>query len=200
MKLIAGLGNPGREYEGTWHNLGFVVIDKLMEQSGPRRYRTESEALVASAEVGQERVLLIKPLTFMNLSGNSVRLILERHGDGDPSNLVVVVDDVAPPLGMIRVRSHGSAGGHNGLKSIIDRLGTQVFSRVRLGIKPDHPVEDMARFVLSPVGKRDREPVEQMVAKACDAVTEIVVEGVERAMADFNHRVKEADEPSASTQ
>lgn len=200
MKLIAGLGNPGREYEGTWHNLGFMVIDKLMERSGSRRYRPESEALVAASEIGSERVLLIKPQTFMNLSGNAVSPLVERHGDGDPANLVVVVDDAALPLGMIRVRSHGSAGGHNGLKSIIERLGTQAFPRVRLGIKPSHPVEDMKRFVLSPIGKRDREPVEEMVVIGCEAVTEIVVEGVERAMAVFNHRVKEPDGPAAPTQ
>jgi PTH1 family peptidyl-tRNA hydrolase len=127
-----------------------MVIDKLRELGGPRRFRTESESLVAASDIGIERVLLIKPQTFMNLSGNALRPLLEHYGDDDPANLLVVVDDAALPLGMIRVRSHGSAGGHNGLKSIIERLGTRAFPRVRLGIKPDHPVDDMKRFVLSP--------------------------------------------------
>jgi len=138
MKLIVGLGNPDPEYEATWHNLGFRVIDGLAERKGIRRFRIESEAQVAQAECGGEPVILVKPQTYMNLSGNAVRPLLERYALGDPASLIVICDDIALPLGMIRVRGQGSAGGQKGLKSVIERLGTQQFCRVRLGIKPEH--------------------------------------------------------------
>lgn len=189
MKLIVGLGNPGQEYEATWHNLGFMVIDKLSERSGSGRFRNEAEAKVQAATVAGERVLLVKPQTYMNLSGNSVQQLLHRYAGGDAAQLIVVVDDTALPLGMIRVRAHGSAGGHNGLKSIIARLGTQEFMRVRLGVKPDHPVSDTSDFVLSPVPKPLRESVIQMVERATDAIEVILAEGIERAMAAFNERI-----------
>ena len=160
MKLIVGLGNPGREYEQTRHNLGFMLIDRLMERAGGRRFRAEANAQVAEVAIAGHRVMLVKPQTFMNLSGDAVRTLLARYGEGDAKNLIVAVDDVALPFGMIRVRPKGSAGGQKGLKSIIDRLGTQEFARVRLGIKPDHEVSDLASFVLSPIPTRDREKLE----------------------------------------
>jgi PTH1 family peptidyl-tRNA hydrolase len=190
MKLIVGLGNPGQEYEMTRHNLGFMLIDRLFERAAGRRFRTESSARIAQVELAGQRVVLVKPETFMNLSGDAVRPLLERHGDGQPSNLIVASDDVAIPFGMIRVRARGSAGGQKGLKSIIDALGTQEFARVRLGVKPDHPVDDLSSFVLSPIRKRDREQLDEAVHRAADAVESILTEGVERAMARFNERVK----------
>src|SRR5262245_43310107 len=195
MKLIVGLGNPGREYEATWHNLGFMLIDRLLEEGQSRRYRTEAEASVATSEIRGERILLVKPQTFMNLSGNAVRALLDRYGESEPSNLLVTVDDIALPLGMIRVRGDGSAGGHNGLKSIIERLGTHQFARLRMGIKPDHPVDEMADYVLSRISKRNRELVDEMVERAREAVEVIVVDGVERAMSLFNQRIKGAQLP-----
>lgn len=190
MKLIVGLGNPGREYEMTRHNLGFMLIDRLLARAGGRRFRSESSAKVAEVELAGQRVLLAKPQTYMNLSGDAVRPLLDRYGEGKPANLLVASDDVALPFGMIRVRARGSAGGQKGLKSIIERLGTQEFSRVRLGVKPDHPLDDLSRFVLSPIRNRDREQLEDSLDRAVDAVTVTLSEGVERAMARFNERVK----------
>ncbi len=190
MKLIVGLGNPGREYEMTRHNLGFMLIDRLLTRAGGRRFRSESSAKVAEGALAGQRVLLAKPQTYMNLSGDAVRPLLDRYGEGTPVNLIVASDDVALPFGMIRVRARGSAGGQKGLKSIIERLGTQEFARVRLGVKPDHPLDDLSKFVLSPIRNRDREQLEETLERAVDAVTVILSEGVERAMARFNERVK----------
>ena len=189
MKLIVGLGNPGREYEMTRHNLGFMLIDRLLTRAGGRRFRSESSAKVAEVALAGQRVLLAKPQTYMNLSGDAVRPLLDRYGEGKQANLVVASDDVALPFGMIRVRARGSAGGQKGLKSIIERLGTPEFARVRLGVKPDHPLDDLSRFVLSPIRNRDREQLEETLERAVDAVTVILSEGVERAMARFNERV-----------
>lgn len=189
MKLIVGLGNPGREYEMTRHNLGFMLIDRLLTRAGGRRFRSESSAKMAEVALAGQRVLLAKPQTYMNLSGDAVRPLLDRYGEGEPANLLVASDDVALPFGMIRVRARGSAGGQKGLKSIIERLGTQEFARVRLGVKPDHPLDDLSRFVLSPIRNRDREQLEETLERAVDAVTVILSEGVERAMARFNERV-----------
>jgi PTH1 family peptidyl-tRNA hydrolase len=190
MKLIVGLGNPGREYEATRHNLGFMLIDKLFERGRGHRFRNELNARVAEVTIAGNRVLLVKPQTFMNLSGSAVGPLLERYGEADAGNLIVASDDVALPFGMIRVRARGSAGGQKGLKSIIDRLGTQDFTRVRLGVKPDHPISGLSDFVLSPVSRRDRERLEAMLERAADAVTTILTDGVERAQALFNERLK----------
>jgi peptidyl-tRNA hydrolase, PTH1 family len=194
MKLIVGLGNPGREYEMTRHNLGFMLIDRLLGRAGGRRFRSESSAKVAEVELAGQRVLLAKPQTYMNLSGDAVRPLLDRYGEGKPASLLVASDDVALPFGMIRVRARGSAGGQKGLKSIIERLGTQEFARVRLGVKPDHPLDDLSRFVLSPIRNRDHAQLKETLERAVDAVTVILSEGVERAMARFNERVKSENE------
>src|SRR5215471_3848656 len=137
MKRIVGLGNPGREYEMTRHNIGFLLVDKLFERTGGRRFRNESNARVAEVTLAGQRVLLAKPQTFMNSSGDVVWPLVERYGESNFADLIVACDDVALPFGMIRVRARGSAGGHNGLKSIIERLGTREFARVRFGVKPD---------------------------------------------------------------
>jgi PTH1 family peptidyl-tRNA hydrolase len=190
MKLIVGLGNPGKQYEATRHNLGFMLIDRLMERAGGRRFRQEANAQVAEALLSGERVLLVKPQTFMNLSGGAVQALLERYGGASASNLVVALDDVALPFGMVRVRGRGSAGGQKGLRSIIERLGTQEFTRIRLGVKPYHPVSDLSAFVLSPIPRRELGSLEQMLDRAADAVAVVISDGVERAMALFNERVK----------
>jgi PTH1 family peptidyl-tRNA hydrolase len=149
---------------------------------------------VAEVELVGQRVLLAKPQTYMNLSGDAVRPLLDRYGEGKTVNLLVASDDVALPFGMIRVRARGSAGGQKGLKSIIERLGTQEFARVRLGVKPDHPLDDLSRFVLSPIRNRDHALLEETLERAVDAVTVMLGEGVERAMARFNERVKSENE------
>ncbi|HYP29211.1 MAG TPA: aminoacyl-tRNA hydrolase [Blastocatellia bacterium] len=190
MKVIAGLGNPGRDYDDTRHNLGFMLIDRLFARSGGRGFRAEANALVAEAGLAGERVILVKPQTFMNLSGDSVRPLLARYGEADAKNLIVTCDDVALPFGMVRVRPGGSAGGQKGLKSIIDRLGTNDFPRVRIGIRPDHPVSDLSRFVLARIPRGDRELLDATLDRAADAVEMILSEGVARAMSAFNERVK----------
>ncbi len=190
MKLIVGLGNPGREYEKTWHNLGFMLIDRLMQRAGGRRYRQEARAEVAQVELRGQRVIVVKPMTFMNLSGEAVRPLVEKYGEADARNIIAACDDIALPFGMIRVRARGSAGGQKGLKSIIERLGSEDFPRVRMGIKPDHPVSDLGDFVLMPIRSREREQLELMLDRAADAIELILAEGVERAMSAFNERVK----------
>lgn len=190
MKLIVGLGNPGREYEATRHNLGFMLIDRIIERGGGRRMRDEAGARVAELMLAGERVMVAKPQTFMNLSGSAVRPLLDRYGEGDPASLIVASDEVALPFGMIRVRGRGSAGGQKGLKSIIDRLSTNEFARIRLGVGPDHPVADLSTFVLSAIPKRDRDRLDQMLDRAADAVEVIISSGVDRAMALFNERVR----------
>jgi PTH1 family peptidyl-tRNA hydrolase len=194
MKVVVGLGNPGREYERTRHNLGFMLIDRLFERAGGRRFSDQAGARVARVVIGGEPALLAKPQTYMNLSGDSVVPLLRSYGDGNSQNLIVASDDVALPFGMIRVRARGSAGGQKGLKSIIDRLGTLEFVRVRLGAKPDHPVSDISSFVLSAIPRRDQQTLDEMLDRAADAVEILLVNGVERAMQQFNERIKPATE------
>jgi PTH1 family peptidyl-tRNA hydrolase len=194
MKLIVGLGNPGLEYEMTRHNLGFMLVDRLFERAGGRRFRNESNAKIAEVTLAGKRILLVKPQTFMNLSGDAARPLLEHYGEAEPSNLIVACDDVALPFGTIRVRPRGSAGGQKGLKSIIERLATQEFARVRLGVRPDHPVQELASFVLSAIPKRDRAVLDQTLERGADALEVVLTEGVEPAMALFNERVKPVTE------
>jgi PTH1 family peptidyl-tRNA hydrolase len=189
MKLIVGLGNPGRDYAMTRHNLGFMLIDRLFARAAGYRFREEANAEVAEVSVATERVLLVKPLTYMNLSGSAVRPLLEKYSEGEAKNLIVACDDVALPFGMIRIRPRGSAGGQKGLQSIIDRLGSQDFPRLRLGIKPEHQVGQLKGFVLSQIPKKDYEILNQVLERAADAVETIIKDGVERAMQMFNERV-----------
>ena len=190
MRLVVGLGNPGSEYDETRHNLGFMLIDRLFERAGGRKFRDEAGARVAQISLAGHPALLVKPQTFMNLSGDAVRPLLDRYSEGSPANLIVFSDDVALPFGMIRIRPRGSAGGQKGLKSIIERLGTQDFARLRLGAAPDHPISDLARFVLSRIPKRDVETLGAMLDRGMQAVDVMVSEGVERAMSLFNERIQ----------
>ena len=187
--MIAGLGNPGPEYENTWHNLGFLLIDRLTLRGGRLKFRVQAEALVAQTNIGGEKVLLAKPQTYMNLSGNSVKQLLNTYCEGEPANLLVACDDVALPIGMIRVRATGSAGGQKGLKSIIERVGSMNFPRVRLGIKPDHPMNDLVDYVLSPIPRRRWEEVDEMIDRGADAIEMILASGTAAAMQAFNQRV-----------
>jgi PTH1 family peptidyl-tRNA hydrolase len=167
-----------------------MLIDSLFERAGGRKFRDEAGAMVAPITLAGQKVLLVKPQTFMNLSGDAVRPLLDRYGEGNPANLIVLSDDVALPFGMIRIRPRGSAGGQKGLKSIIERLGTQDFSRVRLGAAPDHQISDLTRFVLSRIPKREAETLGGMLHRAMQAVDVIVSDGVERAMSLFNERIQ----------
>src|SRR5215211_6220548 len=155
--LIVGLGNPGERYEWTRHNLGFMLVDLLARQAGAQVKRAECRALVGRAEFEARAVELVKPQTYMNLSGESVACLLRKRAELKPArDLLVVCDDIAIPFGTIRLRPRGSSGGQKGLKNIIEVLGTDDFMRLRIGIRPDHPVSDTARFVLEDFPKSAR--------------------------------------------
>jgi PTH1 family peptidyl-tRNA hydrolase len=188
MWLVVGLGNPGLEYAWTPHNLGFLVVDAIAERAGIRVERPEAKSLVGIGEFAGKEIVLAKPHTMMNLSGLAVRDLLERCGCG-PAEMVVLYDDVALPWGMLRIRERGSAGSHNGLKSIIGTMGTMEFPRVRMGIQPDHPVGDLAAYVLRPMRKPDLEIAGEMAEQAADAVELIITRGIAHAMNRFNRRV-----------
>jgi len=188
VKLIVGLGNPGHEYHMTPHNLGFMAVDRLAEICRADLSRREARAMIASARFHGEHILLAKPQTFMNLSGVSVSGLL-RNRDLPLENLVVLVDDVDLPLGSLRIRRKGSAGGHNGLKSVIGALESDCFTRVRMGAGPERPVQDMVSYVLSPFGERELETVAEMIEQAVQAVRVILKEGAEKAMNLFNRKV-----------
>jgi peptidyl-tRNA hydrolase, PTH1 family len=187
VKLIVGLGNPGDEYHLTPHNLGFMAVDRLAETCGARFSRREARAIAASAEIEGEQAILAKPQTFMNLSGLAVLGLLKKRGVS-AEDLIVLVDDVDLPLGSLRIRSKGSAGGHNGLKSIIGELGTDQFVRVRMGAGPDRTVDDLVSYVLTPFRKKDLKIVAEMVDQAAEAARIILREGPEKAMNLFNRK------------
>jgi len=188
VKLIVGLGNPGCEYHLTPHNMGFMAIDRLAEICGTEVSRREARAAIASTRLDGEQVVLAKPQTFMNLSGVAVSGLLQRF-DAPVDDLIILVDDVDLPLGSLRIRRKGSAGGHNGLKSVIGALETDRFTRVRMGVGPEGPVEDLVSYVLAPFRKKDREAVTGMIDQAVQAVRMILKEGAEKAMNLFNRRV-----------
>lgn len=188
MKLIVGLGNPGYEYQWTPHNLGFLAADRLAESCGVELCRREAQALTAATEVEHVAVVLAKPQTFMNLSGMAVARLLDKYGLV-PRDLMVLVDDVDLPLGCLRIRQRGSAGGHNGLKSVIGVLQSDEFVRVRMGVGPEEPVDDLVSYVLGPFRKADLETVAATLDQAVEAVRVILKEGISRAMSRFNRRV-----------
>jgi PTH1 family peptidyl-tRNA hydrolase len=190
MRLIVGLGNSGMQYEWTPHNLGFLAIDRIAERAGIRVERPEAKSLVGYGQFGGQDVGLAKPQTLMNLSGLAVRGLLERL-ECTSEDLVVLYDDVALPWGMLRIRERGTAGGHNGLKSVIGAVGTTEFPRVRLGVQPDHPVGDLAGYVLRPMSKADLEIAAGMTEDAADAVELILAQGTPQAMNRFNRRIEQ---------
>ena len=187
MYLLVGLGNPGPEYEWTRHNLGFMLIDKLAAEAGTTVKRKDCRSLVGSATIENARVRLVKPQTFMNLSGEAVACVLAKSEIDDASkSLIVISDDLALPFGTIRLRERGSAGGHNGLKSIIDSIATNEFMRLRIGIQPEHPISDAKAFVLDEFRKAQREEVEKTLDKAAEAVHSVLRDGIKKAMSVFN--------------
>jgi peptidyl-tRNA hydrolase, PTH1 family len=187
MFLVAGLGNPGEEYAHTPHNLGFVVVDELANRHGIRVSRKDSQALMGLGEMEGQRVMLAKPQTYMNLSGISVRALVEKH-EIALDRIVVVYDELDLPWGSLRIKPKGSAAGHNGMKSVIEKLGTSEIARVRLGIHPGHQLASGKDFLLSPMGRARREELDEFISYAADAVRSIIAEGVEKAMTKFNRR------------
>ena len=184
--LIVGLGNPGEKYENTRHNVGFQVIDELAERQGKPVQRLKFKALTGLLTIGGEKALVMKPVTYMNLSGEAVRPAADFY-KLPPERILVISDDVALAAGRLRIRAKGSAGGHNGLKSIIQHLGTDQFPRVRVGVgqKP-HPDYDLADWVLGRPQGEDKKAIDAAVKRAADAVECILTQGLERGMGKFN--------------
>lgn len=188
MYTIVGLGNPGAEYEWTRHNLGFMLIDRIARESGATVKRSVCRALVGRTLLEGEAVELVKPQTYMNLSGESVACLVAKHEDKSAalSKLIVISDDLALPFGTIRLRPRGSAGGHNGLKSIIETLKTDEFMRLRIGIQPDHPISDTKRFVLDQFSKAALKEVDKVLERSEEALRVVLKDGIEKAMAGHN--------------
>jgi PTH1 family peptidyl-tRNA hydrolase len=187
VKVIVGLGNPGKEYERTRHNVGWWVVDHLADVWHFDGWRRDGEARVANGQVAGQKVRLVKPQTYMNLSGSVLRPYMRRAGWSPQRDLMVIVDEVALPLGSYRFRGNGSAGGHNGLKSVEAALERQDYARLRIGVGPVPPgVEDLADFVLAPLEPEERRAIEDLLEPMAEAVEFWMAEGVERAMSRFN--------------
>jgi PTH1 family peptidyl-tRNA hydrolase len=184
--IVVGLGNPGAKYENTRHNVGFLVADELADRAGAPIRKIKHHALTASAVIGGQGVLLMKPTTYMNLSGEAVG-DAARFYKIPADHVLVISDDVDLPLGKLRIRKSGSAGGHNGLKSIIQHLGSDQFPRLKVGVggKP-HPDYDMADWVLGQLQGEDKKIMDEAVQRAAEAVECLLKEGAEKAMNQFN--------------
>jgi PTH1 family peptidyl-tRNA hydrolase len=196
MKLVVGLGNPGSEYRDTRHNVGFLVVDEIARRWRlSEAWREKFEALHIKAAVGDEAVIAAKPLTFMNLSGQAVAGLAAFYKI-DPADVLVVTDDVALPVGRLRARPEGGAGGHNGLKSIIQHLGTPAFPRIRVGVGRGGDRRDLVDHVLGRFEAGERDTVSAAVLRAADAAEMFIAEGIERVMNVFNAAEKQDPDPA----
>ena len=191
MKLIVGLGNPGPEYELTPHNLGFLVVDRMAEDHNVEARKRQCRALTARTTIGTEQVVLAKPETFMNLSGGSVRELVSKLEIVPETDLIVIQDELDLAFGILRVHRNRSSAGHNGIESIIDSLGTKDFVRIRIGVAPEHKVEDGKEYLLSPMRKAQLKVLDSIIAEAAVAAEMIVQEGPAVAMQRFNRREPE---------
>jgi peptidyl-tRNA hydrolase, PTH1 family len=196
MRLIVGLGNPDPEYQWTPHNLGFLAVDELANRGGIRVERPEGKALVGRGKLAGEEVLLAKPQTYMNLSGMSVRELLGKY-ELTPDDLLVMWDEVQLPWSIIRLSPDGSAGSHNGAKSVIGSIGTQTFARLRLGCGPEHPLGGRREYVLRPMKKAELEVASEEISLAGDAVEMWLTNGIDAAMNKFNRRAEIEKEDDA---
>lgn len=187
MRLIVGLGNPGGEYHHTPHNLGFLAIDKLAEDADIRVNRPEGGAEVGRGVIAGEEVVLAKPLSFMNLSGGPVKNLLGKYGL-EPSDLLVIYDDLDLPWSSLKLKQRGSAGGHRGMESVIGSVGTMDFERLRLGIHPGRPIGDGARFVLRRLSRQEVEELEGIMERTAEVVRLLISEGAVKAMSVANRR------------
>ena len=188
MYIIVGLGNPTAQYEGTRHNVGFDVIDTLAEKYHIALDMKKHRAYCGKGVIAGQKVILAKPLTYMNLSGEALRGLTDYYKIDPETELIVVYDDISLTPGQIRVRKKGSAGGHNGIKNIISQLGTQNFIRVRVGIGEKPPKWDLADYVLAPFQKEERQAVDEGIRRAAEAVCVILEQGADAAMNLFNQK------------
>ncbi|AWE09187.1 aminoacyl-tRNA hydrolase [Lysinibacillus sp. 2017] len=185
MKLIIGLGNPGKPYEHTRHNVGFDVIDELANKWNAPLNQSKFNGMYASVHRPEGKVILLKPLTYMNLSGESVRPVMD-YFDIDVEDIIVIYDDLDLETGKLRLRGKGSAGGHNGIKSLIQHLGTQEFNRIRVGVNRPPAGMQVADYVLSKFSKDDRVVVNEAISKSCDAVEMALSKPFSEVMNHFN--------------
>ncbi len=184
--LVVCLGNPGKQYENTRHNIGFMTADELERREGVKVNKLRYRALTGEMKLGGERVLVIKPQTYMNLSGESVKLAGAFYKI-PPERVIVISDDVSLPLGKLRIRANGSAGGHNGLKNIIQHLGTDAFPRIKVGVgAPEHPEHEMVDWVIGNFTPAEKKVVAEAVGKAADAIECLIAKGVSEAQNKFN--------------
>ncbi|MUT67711.1 aminoacyl-tRNA hydrolase [Paenibacillus sp. NEAU-GSW1] len=185
MKWIAGLGNPGAAYQATRHNVGFMVVDELAKRWGISVTQNKCKALIGEGNVAGTKVVLIKPMTYMNLSGESVRAFID-YFKADQNDGLIVYDDMDTEIGKIRLRYQGSAGGHNGIKSLIQHLGTQQFNRVRMGVSRPQPGRNIADYVLDNFPKSEHELLKTMIEQSCDAIEYSLKNSFDNTMAKFN--------------
>ena len=188
VKLIVGLGNPGIEYQFTPHNLGFLTIDRIARSLGVDVRNRQCRALTVRAVIADQTVLLAKPETFMNLSGVSVRELVQEYQAKPESDLIVIQDELDFPLGTLRIHTRRSSAGHNGIESIIESLGTKDFLRIRIGVAPERKVSDGKDYLLSPMRKADLKIVDEVLDVAEEAVKVILQEGPAAAMNRFNRK------------
>lgn len=189
MYIIVGLGNPGRQYENTRHNIGFDVIETLAERDHIAVLEKKHKAIIGKGFVEGQKCILAKPQTFMNLSGESVRQLLDYYKVDEESELIVISDDVSLDVGQIRIRKKGSAGGHNGLKNIIAHLGHDTFTRVKMGVGEKPQGYDLADYVLGHFTDQERKVMDEAAKRAADAIRTIIVKGADAAMNEFNGKV-----------
>jgi PTH1 family peptidyl-tRNA hydrolase len=187
--FVVGLGNPGLRYEQTPHNLGFLVVDRLAERNRISVRNNEGVTLTGTGTIRERDVVLAKPQTFMNRSGASVRAMMQNR-KLTSRDLILVYDDIDLPWTALRIKKKGSAGGHNGVKSVISEISTDWFARVRLGIHPGHQIEDTAQYVLAPFSRAFKEDLDEMLTYAAEAIESIVAEGALQAMTKFNRRAR----------
>ena len=188
MYLIVGLGNPGKQYENTRHNVGFDAIDLLVDEYRVPSSGKQHKAMYGKGVIGGRKVILAKPLTYMNLSGESVRAMVDYYKIDPEQELIVVYDDISLEPGKIRIRKKGSAGGHNGIKNIIAQLGTQNFQRVKVGVGEKPKGWDLADYVLGRFSKEEEPVVREALEKAAKACSEIITEDVTSAMNKYNNK------------
>ena len=194
LKLIVGLGNPGVEYAFTPHNLGFLAIDRIANDYGVEVRNRQCHALTGRAVIGSETVLLAKPETFMNLSGNSVRELVEKNEISVEQDLIVIQDELDFPLGTLRIHRNRSSAGHNGIESLIGVLDTQDFLRIRLGVAPERKISDGVSYLLTPLRKAELEAVDPVLDTTAEALKVILTEGESAAMNRFNRKPEESSE------
>lgn len=185
MYFVVGLGNPGSQYDSTRHNIGFEVVERFAHDHNIKVNIKKHKALIGQGDINGEKVIVVKPQTYMNLSGESIKEILSFYKE-DLNNLIIIYDDTSLALGALRIRLKGSAGGHNGIKSIIQHLGTNEFSRIKVGVGEKPPGWDLANYVLSRFEKNELQVVVQAVERASKAVEKIIQEGPTTAMNVFN--------------